>query len=64
LCLADLSQVQTKLKFDPKDYDETQTDPEVAQRHIEELLNFQSQKDFNEQKNKLKGEQQEDWIKF
>jgi hypothetical protein len=64
LKLADISQIENSLEFFLKDYDETQIDPDVAQTHIEELMNFPSEKDYREQRSRLKGEQQEDWVKF
>jgi hypothetical protein len=64
LSLADLSIAECKLDFNPGNYDETQTDPKVAELHIKELLNFQTNKQVNEQKKLLKGKQQDNWLKF
>ena len=54
----------TKLKYNPSDYNETQTNPTIAKKHIKQLLNFPSKKDFVKQREFLQGEDWDNWIKF
>ncbi len=64
LKLSDISHVASTLPFNEEDYDETQLDVNVARPHIEELLNYQSQQEFRDQRDLLEGEQQDEWVKF
>ena len=50
LTLADLSQCECKLDFNPEDYDETQLNITEAQKHIKELLNLPMLQEFKEQR--------------
>ena len=62
--LADLSKVETNIPFDPSYYDVTHLFVNVASQFVKQLLCVPTQFEFEEQRDKLKDEDKEKWVRF